>query len=76
MTLNSWSLFNFNSSYVLFTEEPCNSPFASLSLLKESQCFLRSLFVQSLITFSAAPTAMLQAGSGPLNELPDPHAAN
>jgi hypothetical protein len=45
------------------------SPFACLSPVKDSQCFLWSLFVQCLIVFLKTPTAMPQAGSGPISDV-------
>jgi hypothetical protein len=65
----SWSLFNFNRSFILLAEGPGISPFACLSPVKHSQCFL---CVQSLTTFLATPIEMPQAGSGPVNGCSDP----
>jgi hypothetical protein len=44
----NWSLFNFNRSFVLLTEGPDISPFACLSPVVGSRCFLWFLLVQSL----------------------------
>jgi hypothetical protein len=43
------------------------SEVAFLSPRKDSQCFLLSLTVQSLVAFLATPLEMPQAGSGPMN---------
>jgi hypothetical protein len=43
------------------------SVFASLSPLKESQCFLWSLFVQSLTALLATSVGMPQADTDPAN---------
>jgi hypothetical protein len=48
------------------------NPFACLSPVVDSQCFLCFLFVQSLTAFLAAPIEMPQAGSGPMNGLSEP----
>jgi hypothetical protein len=50
--------------------------FVSLSSLKESQCFLWSLIVQSLAALLAAPMEMPQDGSGPMNRRSGPSLAN
>jgi hypothetical protein len=72
----SWSLFSSNRSFVRLAEGPDINPFASLSPVVNSHCFLCFLFVQSLTAFLAAPIEMPQAGSGPMSGFSDPVLAS
>jgi hypothetical protein len=72
----NWSLFNFKSFFILLSEGPGVRPFACLSPVVDSQCFLRLLFVQSLTAFLEIPIEMPQAGSSPMNGCSDPVLAN
>jgi hypothetical protein len=72
----NWSLFNFNRSFVLLADGPDASPFACLSPVLDSHCFMWFLFVQSLTAFLATQTEMPQAGSGPVNGCSDPVLAS
>jgi hypothetical protein len=72
----NWSLFSFNRSFVLVTGGPSINPFACLSPIMTSQCFLWFLFVQSQTAFLATQIEMLQAGSGPVNRCSDPVLAS
>jgi hypothetical protein len=67
----NWSLFSSNRSFLRLAEGPDINPFACLSPVVDSQCFLCFLRVQSLTAFLAAPTEMPQAGSGPMNGFSD-----
>jgi hypothetical protein len=57
----NWSLFSSNWSFVRLAEGPDMNPFACLSPVVDSQCFLCFLFVQSLTAFLASPIEMPQA---------------
>jgi hypothetical protein len=68
----NWSLFNFNKSFVLLTKGHDISPFACLSPVVDSNCFVWFLFIQSLAALLATPIEMQQANSGPINGCSDP----
>jgi hypothetical protein len=64
----NWCLLNFNRSFIILAEALIVSPFACLSPVMDSQCFLWFLFVQSPTAWMATPIVVPQAGSGPRNE--------
>jgi hypothetical protein len=72
----NWSLFNFNRSFVLLAEGPNISPFACLSPVVDSYCFMWFLFIQSLMAFLTTSTEKPQAGSGRMNRWSDPVLAS
>jgi hypothetical protein len=52
------------------------SPFAFLSPLEDSQCFLLSVFVHSALISLATLAGILQAAACPMNGCSDPNLAS
>jgi hypothetical protein len=72
----NWYLFNFNRFFVLLADGLDMSPFACLSPVMDSHCFVWFLFIQSLIALLTAPIKMPQADWCPVNRCSDPVLAS